>query len=66
MSCGVGHRCGSDSELCWPWHRPAAIVLIRPLAREPPYAQGVALKTKTDKTTMITMLRVLIEKVDNM
>ena len=38
MSCGVGHRCGSDPELLWLWPRPAAIALIRPLAWEPPYA----------------------------
>ena len=24
MSCGVGHRCGSDLVLPWLWHRPAA------------------------------------------
>ena len=29
MSCGVG----SDPALLWLWHRPAAIVLIRPLAK---------------------------------
>ena len=43
MSCGVGCRCGSDPELLWPWHKQAATVLIRLLAGEPPYAEGVAL-----------------------
>ena len=47
MSCGVGHRCGSDPTLLWLWHRPAATALIRPLAWEPPYASGAAIeKTK--------------------
>ena len=46
MSCGVGHRCGSDSELLWLWCRLAAVVLIRLLAWELPYAACVALKSK--------------------
>ena len=46
MSCGVGHRCGLHLELLWLWHQPAAVALIRPLAWEPPYAAGVALKEK--------------------
>ena len=51
MSCGVGHRCGSDLVLVWLrlWRRPAAIVLIRPLAWEPPCAVGAALKTQKAK-----------------
>ena len=44
MSCGVGHRHGSDLAWLWLWQRPAATVPIRPLAWEPPYAVGVALK----------------------
>ena len=44
MSCGVGQRCSSDPALLWLWRRPAAIALIRPLARELPYASGAALK----------------------
>ena len=47
ISCGVGHRCGLDSELLWLWCRPAVTAPIRPLTWEPPYASGVALeKTK--------------------
>ena len=46
MSCGVGHRCGSDLALLWLWCRLAAPALIRPLAWEPPYATGAALKSK--------------------
>ena len=48
MSCGVGHRHCSDPMLLWLWWRPAATALIGPLAWEPPYAMGVALK-KTKK-----------------
>ena len=44
MSCGVGHRCGSDPALLWLWPRPAAAAPIRPLAWEPPCAAGGALK----------------------
>ena len=38
MSCGVGHRCGSDLALLWLWHRLAATAPSRPVAT------GVALK----------------------
>ena len=44
LSHGIGHRRGLDPVLLWLWHRPAAIALIQPLAWEPPYAVGVALK----------------------
>ena len=44
MSCGVGHRRGSDVMLLWLWYRPAVVALIGPLAWEPPYAKGAALK----------------------
>ena len=44
VSCGVGCRHGSDPALLWLWWRPAATVPIRPLAWEPPYAEGAALK----------------------
>ena len=50
MSCGAGHRCGSDSELLWLWCRLVATAPILPLAGELPYAAAVALKTqKTHK-----------------
>ena len=42
MSCGVGRRHGSD--LTSLWHGPAAAAPTGPLAWEPPYAMGVALK----------------------
>ena len=49
MSCGVGHRHGSDSALLWLWCRPAATALIRPLAWETPYAMGAAPKRQKKK-----------------
>ena len=50
MSCGVGRRCSLDPELLWLWCRVAVTALIRPLAWEPPYVMGVALKKKKKKT----------------
>ena len=47
---GVGHRQGSDLALLWLWCRPVPTALIRPLAWEPPYASGTALKSKKTKT----------------
>ena len=46
VSCGVGCRCGLDPALLWLWCRPAATAPIGPLAWEPPYAVGAALKKK--------------------
>ena len=50
MSYGIGRRCGSGPALLWLWYRREAVALIRPLARELPYATGVALKRKRKKT----------------
>ena len=47
MSCGVGRRYGSGPFLLWPWRRPAATALIRPLAWEPLYAMGADLYRHT-------------------
>ena len=57
MSCGVGYRRGSDPELLWLWYRLAATAPTRPLAWEPPYAPGAALKDKTNKqkTTLVVI-----------
>ena len=33
-----------DLALLWLWHRPEAVAPIRPLAWEPPYVAGAALK----------------------
>ena len=51
MSCRVGHRRGSDPALLWLWRRLAATAPIRPLAWEPPYATGAALKRQKKKIT---------------
>ena len=61
MSCGVGRRCGSDLASQWLWCRPVATVPIQPLAWEPPYAAGVALKRqkkeKEKKKKLVKVLR---------
>ena len=44
MSCGVGHRYGSDPTLLWLWCRLVATAL----AWEPPYDVGAALKSKEE------------------
>ena len=44
MSCSIGHSRGLDLVLLWLWSRPATVAPIRPLAWEPPYAAGAALK----------------------
>ena len=49
VSSGVGCRRGLDLVLLWLWRRPAAVAPIGPLAWEPPYAAGVALKSKKIK-----------------
>ena len=49
MICGVGRRQGLDPVLLWLWHRLAATALIGPLAWEPPYVTGVALKRQKKK-----------------
>ena len=46
MSCGAGHRHGSDLVLLWLWYRPAA---RDPLPWDLPYDAGVALKDKKKK-----------------
>ena len=49
MSCGVGCSNGSDPVLLWLCCRPEAVAPIIPLAWEPPYAKGAALKNKQTK-----------------
>ena len=49
MSCGVGFRCSLDPALLWLWYRSAATAAIQPLAWEPPYATGTALKRQKTK-----------------
>ena len=57
MRCGVGCKRGSDLKLLWLWGRLAAVALIRPLAWEPPYAMGMALKRQKTKKKKFTFLR---------
>ena len=52
-----------DLALLWLWCRPAAIALIRPLAWEPPYAAGGALKIQKKKKSPF-MLRILTMIID--
>ena len=49
MSCGVGRRSDLDPALLWLWCRSVATAPIRPLAWEPPYAAGIALKRQKKK-----------------
>ena len=52
MNCDVGRRRGLDRMLLWQWRRSVATALIRPLAWEPPYAAGMALKSKKTRKTI--------------
>ena len=54
MNCGVGDSRGSDPAFLWLWLRPAAVAQIQPPAWEPPYAMGMALKSKKTKTNKQT------------
>ena len=56
MSCGVGHRCGLDPSLYWLWYRPAAAALIQPVAWEPLYAMGAALKRQNKSSHDVFIL----------
>ena len=56
MSCGVGHRLGSDLALLWLWRRPAATAVIGPLAWEHPYATGAALEMAKRQTTTTNLM----------
>ena len=54
MSYGIGRKLGLDLALLWLRHRPATTAPIRPLAWEPPYARGAALKKKKKNTNDIS------------
>ena len=60
MSCGIGHRNGSDPELLWLWHRLAATAPIWLLAWELPYTEGPALKKKKNLTSGRKQVQVTI------
>ena len=74
MSCGRGHRRGSDPALLWLWlwHRLLATALVGSLAREPSYAVSMDLKRQKDqkkkkkKTYQIqTLLRICLRSQAN-
>ena len=63
MNCGIDFRYGLDSAFLWLWCRLAATAPIKPLAWEPPYALGAALKRQIqyiyigfNKTQFFSML----------
>ena len=58
MSCSVGPRLSSDLEVLWLWPRQAAVALTRPLAWEPPYDTGAALKRQRKKEEEEARLKV--------
>ena len=51
--CSIGGRCGPDPVLLWLWCRLAPVALVQPLPRELPYAIGMAIKRKENKTKQI-------------
>ena len=55
---GVGLRCSLDLALPWFWCRLTATVLIEPLAWEPSYAAGAALKRQKTKKKIETKVSV--------
>ena len=59
-------RSSDGSDLVWLWCRPAAAAQIRPLAWEPPYATGAALKrTKKYKNNNMGVITIeVITHVD--
>ena len=60
MSCGVGHRQGSDLALLWLWLWLVVTAPIGPLAWEPPGALGATLeKTKRQKKSYLSLLNII-------
>ena len=49
MSCGVSCSRGLDPTMLWLLRAPKAVAWIQPLAWEPPYALGAALKKQKKK-----------------
>ena len=60
MSCGIGHRLGSDPVLLWLWCRPAAAALFGSLAWEPPHATGAALKRQKKNKRFETTIHITV------
>ena len=47
--------------LLWLWCRPAAVAMIQPLAWEPPYAAGAALKKQKNHTYTHTCMHTYLQ-----
>ena len=62
VSCGVGFRHSLDLALLWLWCRSAAVAPIGPLAWEPPYAAGEALKKGRKKKRMYCHIDIGMDK----
>ena len=62
VSCGVGHRHGSDPMWRRLWCRLEAVALIQPLVWELPHAVGMALKKKKKIVTGSYTQEITIEK----
>ena len=62
MSCGVGHRRGSDPMLLW--HQPVATAPIGLLAWKPPYAMGAALEKTKKKKNQLYLNTLAIIKIN--
>ena len=52
-----------DLALLWFWCRPVAIAPIRPLAWEPPYAAGAALKRQKDYIYVCVCVYMYVYKI---
>ena len=57
----VGHRRGVDLMWLWLWCRRATVPLIEPLAWEPPYAAGAALKKIKTPLRSLDLTKLLIK-----
>ena len=58
MSRGIGGRHNLDPALLWLWGRPVATAPIGPLAWEPPYAAGTALKRQKKKSGYYRQIKI--------
>ena len=56
MNFGAGRRHGLDMALLWLWYRLAAAAPIAPLAWDPPYAMGAALKRQKKKNGILVQV----------
>ena len=69
MSCGISHRRGSDLALLWLWCRLVATAPIRPLAWDPPHAEGAVLekakrRKKKEKKKEIAAYMEILQKIN--